>query len=339
MLTCVVNIVRTAPHLVSNNDSPSSLEAASIHGAIADEEKLIVDLKAQVKEAKSRIRHYKAALSPCRRLPPDILGEIFLRVPPRTRWDDASSYQEVARSLILVCKKWRDAAVAVPRLWSSVTITVSRSPPVIAALNAWLARSGNLPKDVVVCSQRCVVRKGPGSTVSGCRKGTIDRPCFNGNARCILANAALVEALGGMPGRCNSFTLNCYSSACAQNLERLTGSMLHSPALEGRRSALHSVGAFTLVAMEWETWPASSRFLSKLIPASVTILELRLSYTFCDVEEEDLAVQLSVPPVVLERLTALKVYPNISARHLLPTLQHCRNLESLVLNFDEGGFE
>ncbi|TEB15826.1 hypothetical protein FA13DRAFT_1569964, partial [Coprinellus micaceus] len=98
-------------------------ELASVRHAIANEENLISRMKEQTKAAKARILQYKAVLSPCRRIPPDILGEIFLQTSRGGNdQDPPAPYQAIVTTLVLVCKKWRDAAIAVPRLWSKLRI-------------------------------------------------------------------------------------------------------------------------------------------------------------------------------------------------------------------------
>lgn len=339
MSTCTVNVVRIAHNLVSNNNPPSSLEAVSVRGAIANEDKLIVELKAQVKEAKSRVRQYQAVLSPCRRLPPDILGEIFLRIPLRKSWHDASYYQDVVRRLVLVCRRWRDAALATPRLWSTLEIIVKKSPLKVDALTTWLCRSGNLPKDLDIRSSTCIVPKDPRTAQKkvGWRKNV--RPCFNGNALCVLATSNLAEALCRMTGQCNSVYLACDSPGCAQNFARLLSHALRLPESSGGRSAWHSSNSFTLVGRDWNGWPASPHFLSHLVPNSVTDLELHLSHTFGDTSVKHKSVELKIPPALLERLISLTLSPSICGRHLYPLLQQCRNLERLILDHGDGCFE
>ncbi|KAJ3546458.1 hypothetical protein NMY22_g2048 [Coprinellus aureogranulatus] len=341
MSSCTVNVVQIAPHLVSSNDPPSSLEAASIQEAIAAEKELIAVLKEQVKAAKARVRQYQVVLSPCRRLPPDILAEVFLRIPPEDEDDDAESYQEIVKPLVLVCKKWRDAAVAAPRLWSKLCIRLSKKQsPAVAPLSSWLGRSGNVPKKLSIHSADCSVLREKPSRSRFITRPPYDRryrTCFNGNPYCVFATPALAEALCKMKGRCDSISLGCSSSACAQNFARSLRSTLSSSGCDG--ATWHTAKSFIVLGRRWQSWPASPHFLSRIVPASVTSLQLCLSDVFGDAEESHTAVELKIPSALLERLTYLYLSGNICGRHLYPLLRQCRNLNKLTLNYEGHIFE
>ncbi|PBK92874.1 hypothetical protein ARMGADRAFT_1080084 [Armillaria gallica] len=83
----------------------------------------------------ARIAEHKCLLSPLRRLPPEILYNIFLgtiifpipQVQPQRdgySWDFHPS-ESALFSIELVCKTWHRAALGFPELWSSITISLS----------------------------------------------------------------------------------------------------------------------------------------------------------------------------------------------------------------------
>jgi len=100
-----------------------------------------------------------------RRLPYDVLGEIFYQTLPKDR-NALLRYHSVPLTLTRVCRHWRQVAFSTPRLWSTMHVNVMakhRSPcsrPFIpleislpdrldelqaTAASEWLKRAGNLP--------------------------------------------------------------------------------------------------------------------------------------------------------------------------------------------------
>ena len=57
----------------------------------------------------------------CSLLPDEMLGKIFLLLPPRD-----------LRTAVLVCRRWREVGEG-PRLWPWVTVTVTRENVAVAA--------------------------------------------------------------------------------------------------------------------------------------------------------------------------------------------------------------
>ncbi|TEB40203.1 hypothetical protein FA13DRAFT_1602204, partial [Coprinellus micaceus] len=74
------------------------------------------DLQKELRVLRYRIREYKHILSPIRRIPIEVLGEIFTCIPPERR-NRPQNYQDDVVRLSLVSKLWRDAARNEPRLW------------------------------------------------------------------------------------------------------------------------------------------------------------------------------------------------------------------------------
>nr|GAT47363.1 predicted protein [Mycena chlorophos] len=94
------------------------------------------------------VMHDDATPSPALRVPPEILGEIFLqftvnplfaRPPVYGRWSPLV--------LSLVCSYWRSAALSTPRLWSSFYISSANGAPhdIEPLLALWLERSAEAP--------------------------------------------------------------------------------------------------------------------------------------------------------------------------------------------------
>ncbi|KAJ7202487.1 hypothetical protein C8J57DRAFT_1102074 [Mycena rebaudengoi] len=71
----------------------------------------------------------KAVISPHRRIPPEILGEIFLlTLPVRVQEAVFSTIGDSPWVLTHVCRRWREVAVSAPFLWSRVATDYFKKP-------------------------------------------------------------------------------------------------------------------------------------------------------------------------------------------------------------------
>ncbi|KIJ94521.1 hypothetical protein K443DRAFT_356786 [Laccaria amethystina LaAM-08-1] len=115
------------------------------------------------------IDKHRALITPIRRLPLDILQEIFTHCLP-TEGNPIMSADETPLLLTRICSLWRNAAFSAPRLWSQIHIPVPNShckyfPMFIApeeysdtvqrvihrrslVIREWLDRSGACPVDI-----------------------------------------------------------------------------------------------------------------------------------------------------------------------------------------------
>ena len=67
--------------LASSNDPPSPLEVTYVRQRVEEMENCVESLKSQLNVLEGRIERCKPILSPIRRLPLEILGEIFVLIP------------------------------------------------------------------------------------------------------------------------------------------------------------------------------------------------------------------------------------------------------------------
>ncbi|KAF9032679.1 hypothetical protein BDZ89DRAFT_573871 [Hymenopellis radicata] len=96
-------------------------------------EQLIVDKANEQTRLRSSIAMHTSLLSPSpiRSLPCEILSEIFLRYvaisQPATfdTFDDIVASHRIHTPILLVCRRWRTTALADPRLWTTIPLTVS----------------------------------------------------------------------------------------------------------------------------------------------------------------------------------------------------------------------
>lgn len=154
---------------------PSSNDAARISRLLLDAE---IDLKScdlemsriQFITAKlERKRQYlrrlidqqKAFLSPARRIPSEIWGEIFLRAFETTECSfERTDYTRLPPNVFgKVCARWYRIVRSTPGLWSNLSIILNRTPVsnverTVEILNTYLRRSGDVPLTIHVDTQR-----------------------------------------------------------------------------------------------------------------------------------------------------------------------------------------
>lgn len=141
-------IMPSSSTLLHNNNVPSSSQALEI---VQERDRMAEDI-GHLSHALQllRVRHlqYQGAVSALRRMPLEVLGQIFVRVLPTTHWILASGRSQLVK-LMLVCKAWRFAALVNHSLWAQVALRSHCDVDVIhQKVIPWLARSGSIPKTV-----------------------------------------------------------------------------------------------------------------------------------------------------------------------------------------------
>ncbi|KAF6748321.1 hypothetical protein DFP72DRAFT_917033 [Ephemerocybe angulata] len=135
------------------------LESSNLSAEIDRYEAIIQALRTKRDLLRPIIDDHRAILSPARRLPDDILREVFVRCLPHKH--NATMYAGDAPVLLChVCSRWRKLALATPTLWSSLHVSTfvddydlaGEGSDVEEMLNErdervknWIARSGALP--------------------------------------------------------------------------------------------------------------------------------------------------------------------------------------------------
>jgi hypothetical protein len=97
-------------------------------------------------EASGVLEKHRVSLSPVRRLPPEVLGEIFLHCLPGGAFVTPAPLQPPLL-LANVCTMWRSIALSTAGLWSSVAVKVSGFDvhPHTDLVKLWVERSGTHP--------------------------------------------------------------------------------------------------------------------------------------------------------------------------------------------------
>ncbi|KAJ6493266.1 hypothetical protein C8R45DRAFT_989253 [Mycena sanguinolenta] len=129
---------------------------ADITEEIARLQSLLNEAMHQRDELQGFINVHTALVSPVRRLPDDIMQEIFLAARPSDR-NPAMTSDEAPLLLCRICKSWRTIALTTPSLWSSLHIVVpslSALPQLTEKATTWLGRSGVVPLDISLLYSR-----------------------------------------------------------------------------------------------------------------------------------------------------------------------------------------
>ncbi|KZP11989.1 hypothetical protein FIBSPDRAFT_755702, partial [Athelia psychrophila] len=121
------------PACVGTNYAPGTHERIHIKSTLLDVHLQLSRLDealAQINDVRDRIHRkqrtlqeysaqYTALISPVRRVPPEILAEIFLYFLPHLVYNNADT-TVVRRNRMLpshICKRWRDLSLSTPNFW------------------------------------------------------------------------------------------------------------------------------------------------------------------------------------------------------------------------------
>ncbi|KAF8953745.1 hypothetical protein BDZ97DRAFT_1870859 [Flammula alnicola] len=117
------------------NYIPTDDEIAEINALLVEKSAVLSQIETELRriqhmhEGLSReIEDHRALISPARRLPADVLREIFMHCLP-TGHNAIMSKDEFPILLTRVCHRWRTIAFSTPRLWASIHIPVPCSAP------------------------------------------------------------------------------------------------------------------------------------------------------------------------------------------------------------------
>ncbi|KAJ6475910.1 hypothetical protein DFH09DRAFT_1056851 [Mycena vulgaris] len=129
---------------------------------ITDLQQALDKLKEEHSRLGTYIEGHMALISPARRLPLDIIQEIFLACIPTHR-NCVMSATEAPVLLGLICSSWRTISLLTPRLWSSLHIAVpshqgsfgltlyeEKLSQRLATTKTWLARSGSCALSILL---------------------------------------------------------------------------------------------------------------------------------------------------------------------------------------------
>ncbi|KAJ7646526.1 hypothetical protein FB45DRAFT_890684 [Roridomyces roridus] len=137
------------------NFVPSDAECEKIRAVLAPRvvqldllHQRIRELSAERDKLQAYVDSHAALISYPRRLPVDVVREIFVACPPTDR-NAVMSAHEAPLLVSRICSSWRAIALTTPELWASLHISaifVLEDPERrIPAISQWLQRSGSCP--------------------------------------------------------------------------------------------------------------------------------------------------------------------------------------------------
>ncbi|KAF7348125.1 F-box domain-containing protein [Mycena sanguinolenta] len=87
------------------------------------------------------------SLAPHKRLPPELLAEIFILCSPTTVVALPPKSDHPLLTLTRVCRAWRELALHIPELWASISVTFTEERKKVEQMTdlafQWLSRAGN----------------------------------------------------------------------------------------------------------------------------------------------------------------------------------------------------
>lgn len=141
------HLIPPAPAVLAHNGVPTAVEIQAIQNAISQAETMLATFKDEIwrltkaaENVQSFINQHKGAVSPLRRLPNEILGEIMKHCIPSFDRNTPEEAARVALALASVCSRWRAAAISTPQLWTVVVWTKAKRDLLLMKL--LLSRSG-----------------------------------------------------------------------------------------------------------------------------------------------------------------------------------------------------
>ncbi|KAF8439930.1 hypothetical protein L210DRAFT_3645879 [Boletus edulis BED1] len=168
--------------LLRSNACPSTEACTDIHFLIDQHQRQLATIQDHVTRLKACLADMEghqahtedtlvklhAALAPIKRLPPELLSEIFehcLDGSNAVLFSGTARHSEAPLLLGRVCRSWRTVAHATPRLWRDIVVNVCDGRyseelrrDALPVLQTWLAHSGSLPLKLdVLCKTERVL--------------------------------------------------------------------------------------------------------------------------------------------------------------------------------------
>lgn len=158
------SIISPVPYLLKTNNAPIASEIPAIHNAISKAEfdlshrdrqishavALLNDLQYKRTQDEQHLKMIKGIMHPVRRIPPEILAEIFILTLPK-QWQLVfkSGHRQAVLLPGQVCRIWRDISLTTPQLWSRISMHIGlqgKSLQVeVDMVDIWLSRAGQYP--------------------------------------------------------------------------------------------------------------------------------------------------------------------------------------------------
>ncbi|KAF6752407.1 hypothetical protein DFP72DRAFT_849881 [Ephemerocybe angulata] len=328
---------RSIAALLATNTPPTALDIPFIQSQVDELTLKISALLDAARKLEEQRTKYRAVLSAVRRVPAEILGEIFSMLLPL---DLAPADRTAVMRLGLVCRDWRIALLGTLSVWSGLVLdacSCSRYGPhdVAVAHNdnydgmiQWFSNARGSPKrfSYLVSSQLCYAHREGGNALYRCE-----------------ADHPTVTRLLKQGPQLDQFTLQVAGPDCFRRwLHCVEGSPnTPDPASSNANTPWQSLRSFELlfISSEFHIWtnprdPESSIF-ARLPPITSFRLDLPARISAFEDEDDPSVRHLNIPSSSLERLTSLHLKWDWGVR-LLDLLAQCANLELCTIDLDSS---
>lgn len=156
------------PEILASHAMPSPDQIQAVHESLSTAQTNLSRLDQEISNTEAHLRRlsqtrdalqaytteHLAVVAPCRRLPPELWAEIFMRCSKGlkctvTPIHDTFDLKSGPLLLTHVCSWWRVIAISTPALWTSIRLVLSRPKPSHTNLvDMWIKRSCTLPLTV-----------------------------------------------------------------------------------------------------------------------------------------------------------------------------------------------
>ncbi|KAF6745931.1 hypothetical protein DFP72DRAFT_1175764 [Ephemerocybe angulata] len=322
-------------HLLESNIPPTPLEVVAIQ---AEVERLSSKTHPTQDdpEIEATLLQYRGILSPIRQIPSEIWGEIFYFAIPAV----VNSWAKVwLVHLCRVSSAWYKAALQAHGLWANIKLVPlpEGKQYIYNNLVSWLARSGDLKKGLEYRSNVWEDYDPEDEDDNPTEEGFC--PCHSGGSCMWIEDPVVARLLTEGPLLLHRVSFqNMYPRCVGNAMRSFQVAKSGSPSTQpwNRIQELE----LDIHTESWQGgWDSSSELPFRLIPPTVTSLLIclpRYRKAFDTVIECQRA-KIDIAPAVLGQLTSLVLVCEWGPLHMATMLHHCRNLETLRLEFGLAG--
>ncbi|KAF5320332.1 hypothetical protein D9611_011327 [Ephemerocybe angulata] len=311
--------------MLESNSTPSQVQLASITSRLQVVSLRIAQLESRVQALDFQRRLIQGILSPIRRVPIEVLGEIFKMVVPYILGPvDRGMVGNMGR----VCQRWRDALLNTPSVWRGLLIRPCRCRNLIPEelsrrheadyrkIATWFGRAGGLSKVLVYGSE-----------------GTPCRCSLGGPCRSVHPIVAKLFQYGP---QLDHMTLQVSSTTCLRNWVAQVGAPSGSLVGQTRWMSLQSLSLEFEddIRQPWDDGLDPSTSVFTLLPPAVKRLGVHLpsfSTSFGDFIPS-IGLPINVPNSILSGLVSLGVRWDWGGDRLAEVLSQCAVLECLSVD-------
>ncbi|KAF6763395.1 hypothetical protein DFP72DRAFT_530263 [Ephemerocybe angulata] len=314
--------------LLRTNDPPEPSQLEAIRREIRILDASNEAAPNSIQQMKEKRQAYALLSAPIRRVPLDTVGEILAAAIQDSTIGKAENRKELIR-LCLVCRTWREAALATHRLWATFDVTVNGLSKWTHSLSHsaenWLNRSGTLPKSLKIMALRA-------------------HYCAGGHNECAhLATPALAKLLVLGPPIAELTLRSSYSSCFVQLIRQV------------RRMKATDNGSWSRIRTlnlalhnNWDEFPVREDATLDLdedvdtLPTSIFQHLPHITSFHLELPSmpggEDEGAGLNIPEELLARLTVFSLVCDWEVTKVLTALKSCQAVEKLTLNLLESEF-